>query len=67
MAKAVVDMKRAMGRSTEAEGVETAGQFPVLRGVDAYQGRLFAKPLAADKVAPLPACGRLETPTGAQP
>ena len=66
--RALVDMARAMGRSTVAEGVETAEQFHVLRGigVDAYQGWLFSKPLAADKVAPLLAGGRLETPAAAQ-
>jgi EAL domain-containing protein (putative c-di-GMP-specific phosphodiesterase class I) len=68
VARAVVDMARAMGRSTVAEGVETAEQFHVLRGigVDAYQGWLFSRPLAADKVAPLLASGRLETPAAAQ-
>ena len=42
-------MARAMGRSTVAEGVETAEQFHRLRGigVDAYQGWLFAKALPA--------------------
>jgi diguanylate cyclase (GGDEF)-like protein/PAS domain S-box-containing protein len=45
VASAVVDMARAMGRSCVAEGVETATQFHVLRGmgVDAYQGWLFSK------------------------
>jgi EAL domain-containing protein (putative c-di-GMP-specific phosphodiesterase class I) len=45
VASAVVDMSRAMGRSCVAEGVETATQFHVLRGmgVDAYQGWLFSR------------------------
>ena len=45
VARAVVDMARAMGRTTVAEGVETADQFHRLRGigVDAYQGWLFSK------------------------
>jgi diguanylate cyclase (GGDEF)-like protein/PAS domain S-box-containing protein len=45
VASAVVDMARAMGRSCVAEGVETATQFHVLRGmgVDAYQGWLFSR------------------------
>jgi diguanylate cyclase (GGDEF)-like protein/PAS domain S-box-containing protein len=45
VASAVVDMSRAMGRICVAEGVETATQFHVLRGmgVDAYQGWLFSK------------------------
>ncbi|MGP4016155.1 EAL domain-containing protein [Saccharopolyspora sp. 5N708] len=42
--RAVVDMARAMGRRCIAEGVETAIQFHVLKGlgVDAYQGWLFS-------------------------
>jgi diguanylate cyclase (GGDEF)-like protein/PAS domain S-box-containing protein len=49
VARAVVDMAAAMDRTTVAEGVETTEQFQVLRGlgVDAFQGWLFAKPLAA--------------------
>ena len=64
VASAVVDMARAMGRSTVAEGVETAEQFHVLRGigVDAYQGWLFSRPLPPDQVRALLAAGRLETP-----
>jgi EAL domain-containing protein (putative c-di-GMP-specific phosphodiesterase class I) len=64
VARAVVDMAHAMGRNTVAEGVETAEQFHVLRGigVDAYQGWLFSRPLAPEKVRALLATGRLETP-----
>ncbi len=64
VARAVVDMARAMGRTTVAEGVETAEQFHVLRGigVDAYQGWLFARPLAPGQVRALLVTGRLETP-----
>jgi diguanylate cyclase (GGDEF)-like protein/PAS domain S-box-containing protein len=49
VASAVVDMSRAMGRSCIAEGVETATQFHVLRGmgVDAYQGWLFSRAVPA--------------------
>jgi EAL domain-containing protein (putative c-di-GMP-specific phosphodiesterase class I) len=49
VARAVVDMSRAMGRVCVAEGVETATQFQVLRGlgVDAYQGWLFSRALPA--------------------
>lgn len=49
VARAVVDMARAMGRVCVAEGVETATQFQVLRdlGVDAYQGWLFSRALPA--------------------
>ena len=70
MARAVVDMAHAMGRYTVAEGVETAEQFHVLRGigVDAYQGWLFSRPLAPAQLrdaARVPA--RLETPAAAAP
>jgi diguanylate cyclase (GGDEF)-like protein/PAS domain S-box-containing protein len=69
VARAVVDMAHAMGRNTVAEGVETAEQFHVLRGigVDAYQGWLFSRPLTAEKVPALLEAGRLETPAAAQP
>jgi EAL domain-containing protein (putative c-di-GMP-specific phosphodiesterase class I) len=44
IARAVVDMARAMGRICVAEGVETASQFRQLEhlGIDLYQGWLFA-------------------------
>jgi diguanylate cyclase (GGDEF)-like protein/PAS domain S-box-containing protein len=49
VARAVVDMARAMGRSCVAEGVENATQFHVLRsvGVEAYQGWLLSHPVPA--------------------
>ena len=64
VARAVVDMARAMGRSTVAEGVETAEQFHVLRGigVDAYQGWLFSRPLSTDRLREVFAAARLATP-----
>ncbi|GAA2556851.1 putative bifunctional diguanylate cyclase/phosphodiesterase [Pseudonocardia hydrocarbonoxydans] len=64
VARAVVDMARAMGRTTVAEGVETAEQFHVLRGigVDAYQGWLFSRPLPAPRLREVFAGGRLATP-----
>ena len=64
VARAVVDMARAMGRSTVAEGVETAEQFHVLRGigVDAYQGWLFSRPLAPPALRALLEGDRLPTP-----
>ncbi|WP_308259472.1 EAL domain-containing protein [Pseudonocardia sp. H11422] len=67
VARAVVDMARAMGRTTVAEGVETAEQFHVLRGigVDAYQGWLFARSLRAEAMRELLAGGRLPTPAAA--
>ncbi|GAA1241572.1 hypothetical protein GCM10009609_01390 [Pseudonocardia aurantiaca] len=64
VARAVVDMARAMGRTTVAEGVETAEQFHVLRGigVDAYQGWLFSRPVPAGRLREILAGGRLATP-----
>ncbi|TQM42771.1 EAL domain-containing protein [Pseudonocardia cypriaca] len=67
VARAVVDMARAMGRTTVAEGVETAEQFHVLRGigVDAYQGWLFSRPVRGEGVREVLARGRLATPASA--
>lgn len=67
VARAVVDMARAMGRTTVAEGVETAEQFHVLRGigVDAYQGWLFSRPVRSAAVRDILARGRLATPAAA--
>jgi EAL domain-containing protein (putative c-di-GMP-specific phosphodiesterase class I) len=47
--RAVVEMAHAMGRVCIAEGVETAAQLQVLRGlgVNAYQGWLFSRALPA--------------------
>jgi diguanylate cyclase (GGDEF)-like protein/PAS domain S-box-containing protein len=65
VASAVVDMARAMGRSCVAEGVETATQFHVLRGmgVDAYQGWLFSRALPVREFHALLADGALTVPT----
>jgi diguanylate cyclase (GGDEF)-like protein/PAS domain S-box-containing protein len=67
VARAVVDMARAMGRTTVAEGVETAEQFHVLRGigVDAYQGWLFSRPMSAGALHQVLRKGRLATPASA--
>ncbi len=64
VARAVVDMARAMGRSCIAEGVETATQFHVLRGVgvDAYQGWLFSRPVPAREFRTLLDLGPLHVP-----
>ena len=69
VARAVVDMARAMGRSTVAEGVETAEQFHRLRGigVDAYQGWLFAKALPPAELRQLLAGDRMSTPEKVTP
>jgi len=64
VARAVVDMARAMGRKCVAEGVETATQFHVLRGVgvDAYQGWLFSRPVPAKEFRAVLALGPLHIP-----
>ncbi|RKT54488.1 PAS domain S-box-containing protein/diguanylate cyclase (GGDEF)-like protein [Saccharothrix australiensis] len=64
VARAVVDMARAMGRKCVAEGVETVDQFHVLRGVgvDAYQGWLFSRPVPAGELRALLALGGLTMP-----
>lgn len=55
VARAVVDMTRALGLVCVAEGVETATQFQVLRGlgVDAYQGWLFSRALPGPQLRAL--------------
>jgi diguanylate cyclase (GGDEF)-like protein/PAS domain S-box-containing protein len=64
VARAVVDLARAMGRKCVAEGVETATQFHVLRGVgvDAYQGWLFSRPVPAKEFRAVLALGPLHIP-----
>ncbi|OSY40567.1 MULTISPECIES: GGDEF domain-containing phosphodiesterase [Pseudonocardia] len=71
LARAVVEVARAMGRATVAEGVETAEQFHVLRGlgVNAFQGWLFARSLRPDDLHRVLRGGGLPTPatTGTPP
>jgi diguanylate cyclase (GGDEF)-like protein/PAS domain S-box-containing protein len=64
VARAVVDMARAMGRSCVAEGVESATQFHVLRsvGVEAYQGWLLSRPVPAAEFRELLRLGPLHIP-----
>jgi EAL domain-containing protein (putative c-di-GMP-specific phosphodiesterase class I) len=52
MARAIVDMARALGLRTVAEGVETVEEASVLRrmGVDRLQGYYFARPMPAAEV-----------------
>lgn len=66
VARAVVDMARAMGRSCVAEGVETATQFNVLRGVgvDAYQGWLFSRAVPPEEFRSLLSRTTLLPPSG---
>jgi EAL domain-containing protein (putative c-di-GMP-specific phosphodiesterase class I) len=61
VARAVVDMARAMGRTCVAEGVETATQFQVLRrlGVDAYQGWYFSRAIGGPEFRALLGLGPL--------
>ncbi|CAM02125.1 two-component response regulator [Saccharopolyspora erythraea NRRL 2338] len=65
VAKAVADIAHAMRRRCVAEGVETATQFHVLRGigVNGYQGWLFSYPLPARELLPLLRKGHLPVPT----
>ncbi|HEY7594537.1 MAG TPA: EAL domain-containing protein [Actinophytocola sp.] len=65
--RALVDMARAMGRSCVAEGVENDSQFHVLRsfGIEAYQGWLLSRPIAAADFRELLGRGPLDIPTGA--
>ena len=64
-----VDRARAMGRTTVAEGVETAEQFHRLQsiGVDAYQGWLFAKALPPAELRILLEGDRMDTPQTVAP
>jgi diguanylate cyclase (GGDEF)-like protein/PAS domain S-box-containing protein len=64
VARAVVDMARAMQRSCVAEGVETPQQFHVLRGVgvEAYQGWLFSRPVPPAEFRAVLALGPLQVP-----
>jgi diguanylate cyclase (GGDEF)-like protein/PAS domain S-box-containing protein len=50
IAKAIIDLGHALGRTVIAEGVETEAQFTFLRekGCDEGQGYHFNKPLAAE-------------------
>jgi diguanylate cyclase (GGDEF)-like protein len=67
VARAVVDMAKAMGRSTVAEGVETTEQYHVLRGVgvDAFQGWLFARSLPAWQLREVLSGDRMAVPASA--
>ncbi|GAB3909357.1 hypothetical protein GCM10029964_110780 [Kibdelosporangium lantanae] len=65
VARAVVDLARAMGRSCVAEGVETDTQFTMLRdvGVDAYQGWLLSRAVPPEEFRALLALGPLHVPS----
>ncbi|TCK20597.1 putative bifunctional diguanylate cyclase/phosphodiesterase [Pseudonocardia endophytica] len=69
LARAVVEVARAMGRATVAEGVETAEQFHVLRGlgVTGFQGWLFARSLRPDELVRVLRGGGLPTPSTPPP
>ena len=53
VASAVVQLAKALGIKVVAEGVETEGQYQLLRsfGCDVLQGYLFAKPMTAVALA----------------
>nr|CEL22012.1 Sensory box/GGDEF family protein [Kibdelosporangium sp. MJ126-NF4]CTQ92792.1 Sensory box/GGDEF family protein [Kibdelosporangium sp. MJ126-NF4] len=65
VARAVVDLTRAMGRTCVAEGVETDTQFSALRdiGVEAYQGWLMSRAVPADEFRELLRLGPLHVPS----
>jgi diguanylate cyclase (GGDEF)-like protein/PAS domain S-box-containing protein len=65
VARAVVDLARAMGRSCVAEGVETAKQFEMLRdiGVEAYQGWLLSRAVPPEEFRALLELGPLHVPS----
>ena len=50
---AVIKLAQALGLKVVAEGVETNGQYQILRslGCDQLQGYLFAKPMTAQALA----------------
>ncbi|MCA1858213.1 EAL domain-containing protein [Massilia oculi] len=60
IARSIVNLARGLKLKVVAEGVETATQLDVLRGMacDEYQGFLFSKPLEADDVRALLARAR---------
>jgi diguanylate cyclase (GGDEF)-like protein/PAS domain S-box-containing protein len=64
VARAVVDLARAMGRTCVAEGVETATQFTLLRdiGVEAYQGWLLSRAVPPEEFRALMELGPLHVP-----
>ncbi|ONI84495.1 diguanylate phosphodiesterase [Actinosynnema sp. ALI-1.44] len=64
VARAVVDLTRAMGRTCVAEGVETDTQFNALRdiGVEAYQGWLMSRAVPAEEFRELLRLGPLRVP-----
>ncbi|MFC7341049.1 EAL domain-containing protein [Saccharopolyspora griseoalba] len=64
VARAVVDMARAMDRQCVAEGVETATQFELLRGVGvgSYQGWLFSRAVPAAEFRALLDDGGIDVP-----
>ena len=53
IAEAVVNLAQALNMKVVAEGVETDGQYQILRrlGCDQVQGFLFAKPMTAKALA----------------
>ena len=60
--RAVVTVAKSLNMDVTAEGVETEGQLAELRalGCDRWQGFLFARPVTAERVAPLLASDQLK-------
>jgi EAL domain-containing protein (putative c-di-GMP-specific phosphodiesterase class I) len=56
IAQTILALAKTLGLQVVAEGVEDRGQFDFLlqNGCDAYQGFLFSKPLAPNRLAAFP-------------
>ncbi len=66
LVKSVVDVAKALGQSTIAEGVEGVDQYEVLKDLGAtfIQGYLFARPSPAKEAEHVLAALRLDSPVG---
>lgn len=64
VARAVVDLARALGCTVVAEGVETAEQYRALRalGIESFQGWLFARAMPSAGLRALLVGDRLDVP-----
>ena len=62
LARTIIEMARALGMSTTAEGIETPEQLAALRalGCDVGQGYLFSRPVPAEEVRALRCAGLLD-------
>ena len=62
LARTIIEMARALGMSTTAEGIETPEQLAALRslGCDLGQGYLFSRPVPAEELRALPCAGLVD-------